>query len=74
MAKLVYDRPIKITVGDGQFVWIPEDEVWRLTCYTPSTSQSRYGGGRPLVVPYTLRGSLLNQLSDVTMEEVILHG
>lgn len=33
MAKLVYDRPIKVTLSSDQTAAVPEDEVWRGSAY-----------------------------------------
>lgn len=90
MAKLVYDRPVKVALATNQSMRVPDDEVWRISVHsyggtmsTPSQyfklygdrmTQILLGGAQIFWAMLTLVASLLSQSTNCAMEEVILHG
>lgn len=77
MAKLKYDRPINVDTSSGRTIYVPDNEVWKVTAdernLGPTTNI--YGGG---IDSSVRRLSLVSPLSISTtrraMEGVVLHG
>lgn len=66
MAKLKYDRPINVDTSSGRTIYVPDNEVWKVTAdernLGPTTNI--YGGGYRFERSQTVTGIAFKHIDD----------